>query len=277
LQYEEKVLKYKDYVVFGRLRTPYFDRMPKQYIENEACFIFVNKGEVSARMPEVYFNLDKNTGLLAKCMNYFFETNKSQKSRSDGIEVMAILLYPSLVKEIFEFEFSQTNFKLGEANQVGVDQLLSNYRESLKILFDNPELADENMIKTKLQEFIILISKSKNAPSHYDFLSALFSPLDIEFKSVIQNNLYADLSLDELASLTHTSLSSFKRKFQESFGDSPKKYLSRKKIEKAATMLKSTESRISDIAYDVGFESIVTFNRNFQNVYQKSPSEYRVN
>ncbi len=108
------------------------------------------------------------------------------------------------------------------------------------------------------------------------FLSALFKPLDIGFKTTIQHNIYSNLSLDELARLSHLSTSSFKRKFKEVFKASPKKYISQKKIEKAAALLKTGRLRISDIAYDVGFDSIATFNRNFTAIYGKSPSEYRV-
>jgi len=49
-----------------------------------------------------------------------------------------------------------------------------------------------------------------------------------------------------------------------------------KKVEKAAVLLKKDSSRVSDIAYDVGFDSLATFNRNFTASYGKSPSEYRL-
>ena len=120
------------------------------------------------------------------------------------------------------------------------------------------------------------MAKSQDAPSQLDFLAALFKPLDIEFKSTIQHNLYANLSIDELARLCHLSTSSFKRKFKEAFDASPKKYISQKKVEKAAALLKSDRSRVSDIAYDVGFDSLATFNRNFTATYGLSPSEYRL-
>jgi len=132
------------------------------------------------------------------------------------------------------------------------------------------------MIETKLKEFVLLMTKSQNAPSQLDFLAALFKPLDIEFKSTIQHNIYANLSLDELARLCHLSTSSFKRKFTNVFNASPKKYIAQKKIEKAATLLKTESLRISDIAYDVEFDSLATFNRNFAATYGKSPTAYRL-
>ena len=277
MEYQEKYIKYKDRIVFGKQSMPYFDRIPKEYFEDEACFVFVNEGEVSVRSQTNYMDLNKKQAILAKCLNYFFETNEKQKESSDGVEVIAVILHPSQVEELFEFDLSESAYTMDyNIKQVEVDRLLANYKESISILLDNPELADEKMIHTKLKEFILLMSKSQGAPSQLDFLSALFKPLDIEFKSTIQHNLYADLSLDELARLCHLSTSSFKRKFTETFKSSPRKYISQKKIEKAAVLLKKEGSRVSDIAYDVGFDSLATFNRNFTSFYGKSPTEYRL-
>jgi AraC family transcriptional regulator, exoenzyme S synthesis regulatory protein ExsA len=256
---------------------PYFDRMPKEYVENEACFVFVNQGEVSIRSQDDYLNLNKDQGVLAKCMNYFFETNDEQKKSSDEVEVIGVILYPGLVKEIFEFDLTSSEFTLDfNIKQVEVDRLLANFKESISILIDNPELADDNIVKTKLREFVLLMSKSQNAPSQIDFLSALFKPINVEFKTTIQHNLYANLSIDELAALCHLSTSSFKRKFKETFDDSPKKYIAKKKVEKAADLLMDKNLRVSDVAYDVGFDSLATFNRNFSSIYGKSPSEFRL-
>ena len=256
---------------------PYFDRISKEYAADEACFVFVNEGEFSVRSQTDYMNLTKTHGVLAKCLNYFFETNDAQKKNGDGVEVIAVIIHPSMVQELFEFDLSASNYSLGyNIKQIEVNRLLKNFKEGINILLDNPELADESIIKTKLKEFILLITKSQDIPSQLDFLSALFKPIDIEFKSVIQHNLYANLSLDELAALCHLSTSSFKRRFKEIFNDSPGKYIAKKKVEKAADLLKSGKNRVSEIAYDVGFDSVATFNRNFSNLYGKSPSDFRL-
>jgi hypothetical protein len=224
MKYEEKYIKYKGHIVFGKQSMPYFDRMPKDYFKDEACFVFVNEGEVSVRSQIDYMDLDKNHAVLAKCLNYYFETNDKQKESSDGIEVLAVILHPSIMEELFEFDLSQSDYSINyNIKQIEVDRLLVNFKESISILLDNPELASENIIQTKLKEFVFLITKSQNAPSQLDFLAALFKPLDVEFKTTIQHNLYANLSVDELAKLSHLSLSSFKRKFKEVFNASPKK------------------------------------------------------
>ena len=278
MEVQEKIITYKDRIVFIKLSMPFFDRTLKQYAEDEACFMFVNKGEVGVRTPDDYLKLNKDTAMIAKCLNYFFEPSDNQEICKEGIESIGIFLYPSLVKDLFDLDHTVSRHRSDyNVKQVQVDMLLNNFKQSIDILLENPELVDDGIIKTKLKEFIQLIYKSGNAPSQLDFLTSLFHPHEIEFKSVIQKNLYANLSLDELATLAHLSISSFKRKFKETFDEPPKKYIIRKKLEKAAELLRAGNDRISDIAYDVGFESVATFNRNFASIYGKSPSDYRVN
>lgn len=40
-----KVIEYKGRVVFQKVQVPSFNQLPKEYFENEACFIFINQGE----------------------------------------------------------------------------------------------------------------------------------------------------------------------------------------------------------------------------------------
>ncbi|MBB3699959.1 helix-turn-helix domain-containing protein [Flammeovirga yaeyamensis] len=273
----DQAITYKGKVVFMKLSMPSFSRTLKSYVEDEACFMFLNKGEVNVRTQDDYLKLNQNVGMLAKCLNYFFEPSQNKDACNDGIEAIGIFLYPSLVKELFEFDLSTSQHQVNyNVKQVQIDKMLNVYKESINILLENPELADESIVETKLKEFVLLASKSEGAPSQLDFLSALFKPNEVEFKTTIQQNLFANLSLDELALLCHLSLSSFKRKFIEVYGESPKKYINRKKIEKAAQLLQSPESRISDVAFDVGFDSLATFNRNFTQVFGQSPSKYRL-
>ena len=278
MEFEERIITYKDRIVFIKLSMPFFNRTLKQYVEEEACFMFVNKGEVNVRTPDEYLRLNKSNAMIAKCLNYFFEPSDDENSCKDGIESIGIFLYPSLVKDLFELDVTTSKHSVDyNVKQVQVDMLLDNYQKSIDILLENPELVDDAMIKTKLKEFVQLITKSQNAPSQLDFLAALFKPNEVEFKTIIHQNLYANLSLEELATLAHLSISSFKRKFKETFNESPKKYITRKKVERAAELLRSGNDRVSDIAYDVGFESVATFNRNFTSEYGKSPSDYRLN
>ena len=274
---EQKILTYKGQIVFEKIRMSYFKRMPKFFQDNEACFMFINEGEFSIRTSSEFLSFKEGKGLLAKCFDYFFETNKKQRTSSDFLEAIGVLIYPSMVEELFHFSLSNSKHTVDyNVKQIQIDGLLNSFKESINILLDNPDLADEEMIKTKLKEFILLISKTQNAPSHLDFLSAMFKKSSSEFIGAINNNLYSNLSIDELAHLCGMSLSTFKRKFKESFKESPKKYIAKKKLLKASKMLRLENSRVSDVAYDCGYESISTFNHSFKTYFGKSPSEYRL-
>ncbi|MFK7776445.1 MAG: helix-turn-helix domain-containing protein, partial [Saprospiraceae bacterium] len=94
--------------------------------------------------------------------------------------------------------------------------------------------------------------------------------------TTINNNLYSNLSVEEFAKLCAMSVSTFKRKFKELYSESPKKYFSKMKMKRASQLLLINENRISDIAYECGFDSLATFNRIFKKHFGQSPSEYRL-
>ncbi|MCF8277627.1 MAG: helix-turn-helix transcriptional regulator [Flavobacteriales bacterium] len=277
MEVSERFLMYKGLPVFGRVTKPNFNREAKEYATEEACFIFVNEGRLSIRAQDQLLEIDQQQGLLAKCINFFYEVSRKQRQLGDGVDVIGVLLHPSIMEELFEADFSLPAFRVNfNLKQVQIDALLDAFRQSIAILIDNPELADEAMLRNKLKEFVLLLAKRSNAPSSIDFLAAMFKPNHVEFKTVVQSNLYSSLSVDELAKLCHMSTSSFKRKFKEVYGESPKTYIALKKIEKASNLLQIKSNRVSDVAYDVGFETVSTFNRSFKSVVGKSPTEYRL-
>lgn len=272
-----KTIEYKGRVVFQKIRVPSFTRLPKIYYENEACFIFINEGKFQVRGQTEQLLLDKEHALLAKCLNYFFESRKRSPDEQDNVEVIGLLFYPELVQDLFDLNIRDSKHTVDyNLKRIEVNQLLSHYRESVGILLDHPELADEHLIKNKLREFVILMAKTVSAPSELDFLASMFKPEFAKFEEVIQHNLYAGLDLNEFASLCHMSLSTFKRKFREVYKESPARYITQMKIKKATESLLHTDLRISDIAYDLGYDSLTTFNRAFKDQTGKSPSEYRM-
>ena len=234
----QKTLKYKDRIVFEKLELASFKRIPKLFQENEACFLFLTKGEFSVRTPTNFIPFKRGTGLLAKCFDYFFEASDKQREINPSIEAIGVLLYPSLVEELFQFDVKDSPYTVDyNVKSVQVDGLLNSFMESINILLDNPDLADETLIKTKVKEFVLLISKTQGISSHLDFLSAIFKKNKTQFTETINNNLYANLTIAELAHLCGMSLSSFKRKFKEEFKESPKKYIGHLKLKKAEKLL----------------------------------------
>lgn len=80
---------------------------------------------------------------------------------------------------------------------------------------------------------------------------------------------------DALASAIGLSRSAFAERFTRAVGEPPMRYLSRCKLEQAATLLKESSLPVSRIAFDIGYESEAAFNRAFRRAYGAPPATWR--
>jgi len=87
---------------------------------------------------------------------------------------------------------------------------------------------------------------------------------------------YAE-SLDvlALARIADTSPAHFSRTFKDTFGETPHRYLQRRRVERAMYLLRGTDRDVTDICMDVGFSSLGTFSRTFREIVGESPTEFR--
>ena len=83
------------------------------------------------------------------------------------------------------------------------------------------------------------------------------------------------LDVPALARIAHTSESHFNRTFKATFGETPHRYLQRRRIERAMVLLRQTDRSITEICLDVGFNSLGTFSRTFKEIVGESPREFR--
>ena len=100
-------------------------------------------------------------------------------------------------------------------------------------------------------------------------------PVITRAKEYIQQNQAEDLSLGQVAKAVNTSTFYFCKLFKKVTGLNFTDYVSRVRIEKAKNLLLNPNLRISEIAYEVGFQSLTHFNRVFKKITGQSPTEYR--
>ena len=86
-----------------------------------------------------------------------------------------------------------------------------------------------------------------------------------------------ELDITRLAGIAHVSEKHFIRTFRTAFGETPHRYLQRRRVERAMFLLRATEDSVTRISLDVGFASLGTFSRTFRDIVGESPSEYRRN
>jgi AraC-like DNA-binding protein/ligand-binding sensor protein len=100
-------------------------------------------------------------------------------------------------------------------------------------------------------------------------------PVITRAKEYIQQNQTEDISLGQVAKAVHTSTFYFCKLFKKATGTNFTEYVSRVRIEKAKNLLLNPNLRVSEIAYEVGFQSLTHFNRVFKKFIGQSPTEYR--
>jgi AraC-like DNA-binding protein/ligand-binding sensor protein len=100
-------------------------------------------------------------------------------------------------------------------------------------------------------------------------------PNIVRAKQYIQEHQANDLSLGEVARAVNTSTYYFCKMFKKATGLNFTDYLSRVRIEKAKNLLINPNLRVSEIAYEVGFQSLTHFNRVFRKMVGHCPTEYR--
>lgn len=153
------------------------------------------------------------------------------------------------------------------------DAYLKNFVESLIQINTLSGNFKTRFLQTKAEELLFYLVHQNGA----GFLSQFISkPNDYSshFTSVIENNIHNHLSIDELAFLCNTSVSSFKRKFTKTYHQSPIKWFQEKRLEHAAFLLEYKKHRPSDIYEEVGYESLSSFIQAYRKKFGTTPKQH---
>jgi AraC-like DNA-binding protein len=100
-------------------------------------------------------------------------------------------------------------------------------------------------------------------------------PLVLRAREYIDKHRTEELSLADVAKASGASVFHFCKLFHKATGLKFTDYVARVRLEDARTRLLNPNLRISEIAYDVGFQSLTQFNRTFKRVFGQSPSGFR--
>ncbi|SDQ09659.1 transcriptional regulator, AraC family [Chryseobacterium soldanellicola] len=275
---------YKKYDLYGKtliqkivLKSPFTFDFP---VTEQACFLYVLEGDFEYQIDEQEINIPTNYSLFLNCINSGKQIRNSRLK--DSCELVIVTFYPDILKKIYERELPsllQAPKKIisnTSSEIISNDFLIQKYIDGLLFYFKNPSLVNEDILILKLKEIILLLSQTQNAETIQEILSQLFSPKSYIFKQTIESQLFSQVTIEELASQNNLSVSSFKREFAKLYNDTPANYIKTKKLEKAAELLSVSDKRITEIAFDCGFNDLANFTKSFSNKYQITPTNYRL-
>lgn len=199
--------------------------------------------------------------------------NKSS-DESDEFQYQAIFFF---LKDEFVTDFlKMSNTKLTTSNEplpikvMPVKARLMRFFESLLPYFNEPDQIEEGLVRLKMLELMFDLS-------HLDktFLTQVLQLRNQPVKDlsyVLEANYTNQLSVNDLASLSGRSLSTFKREFQQIYNTSPAQWIREKRLSKAKELLTTTNMSVTDVCFTTGFENIAHFSRAFKTFFGTSPS-----
>jgi AraC-like DNA-binding protein len=94
-------------------------------------------------------------------------------------------------------------------------------------------------------------------------------------RDAIDRDYAQPLDIPALARVALVSEAHFVRTFRATFGETPHRYLQRRRVERAMALLRNTDRSVTDICWAVGFSSLGTFSRTFSDIVGRSPSAFR--
>lgn len=100
-------------------------------------------------------------------------------------------------------------------------------------------------------------------------------PVITKARQFIREHHKEELSLGQVAAAVHTSVFYFCKLFRKTTGTTFTEFVSRTRVEAAKNLLLNPNLRVSEIAYEVGFQSLTHFNRVFKKIIGESPTDYR--
>lgn len=103
----------------------------------------------------------------------------------------------------------------------------------------------------------------------------LTNRLMLRARDAMDRDYRNELDVPALARISYVSQKHFIRTFKATFGETPHRYLQRRRVERAMYLLRTTTDSITDICMGVGFSSLGTFSRTFTEIVGETPTQYR--
>ena len=154
------------------------------------------------------------------------------------------------------------------------DEFINNYINSVLLLLKSPSKFSDKFKQIKLEELLLYLLYTD--PGKLQSLSVIAKDNeDMQFRKAAESHVTSPISVEELAFLCNTSVSTFKRKFFRIYGTSPQKWLTQQKMRIAANLLKHPHERPGSVYEKIGYENQSSFILAFKKQYGMTPREYQ--
>ncbi|WP_130736212.1 AraC family transcriptional regulator [Flavobacterium sp. J27] len=269
-------------------------RVPEVYVHSFSSDAYSDKSKVQLNAnlisfltegsKELYYENDSQIVtnkdfVIAKSGNCLMSENLSEDKKYTSLLFFFSNNFVTHFKEKYQIEnrVKQNNSEMeSKFKIISYDTFISNFVYSLQQLIQSEITLTEDFLILKLEE-ILLYLVQKNGEETITFLDHhTLQKHHVRLKNIVEKNIFSKLTLEELAFLSHMSLSTFKREFYKIYTTSPSKWIQEKRLEKSAQMLLNDRERPIDVYASIGYESLSSFTQSFKHKYGITPKQYQL-
>ena len=241
-----------------------------ELVITEHFFMYLLKGSMVAYNGDKHYQLKIGDCCVAR-KNHLLRYNKQQQD-GDFKKIVIVLDEPFLKKFLEKHPLQMGIVEEEDSIRfIEDDKLLNSFIHSLEPYYKGEAQIEEAFADLKREELLLILLQKD--PSLASVFFNFGPPQKIDIKAFMSRNFRFNVSLERFAFLTGRSLSGFKRDFQQTFNDTPGRWLTRKRLEEAYFLIHQESQKPNDIYLNLGFEDLSHFSFAFKKHFGHSPSE----
>jgi AraC-like DNA-binding protein len=155
--------------------------------------------------------------------------------------------------------------------RIKISPLFKSSLDSIFPYFLHETSCSKELLKLKFSEIFLHILDSDEHGHLLSFLRNIYSDRRRDLMLLMEENFTKPLTVEEFAKLSGRSLTNFKQEFQKIYNQSPKRWVTRKRLDRAYSLLSTAEKNVSEICFEVGYENFSYFTQLFKQNFGITP------
>ncbi|MBW2961242.1 helix-turn-helix domain-containing protein [Mesonia aestuariivivens] len=233
-------------------------------------FSFLQIGRKQVHFAETAIDVNKNQSILTTKGNCLW----TELIDTGKIYYCKLLFFSEQILKKFleKHSFSIKQQKRSPYYIIENDDYITAFINSLSAIGNEALMKNEELLFVKFEEILLYLSQ-KYGDSFKSYLHSLIYKENSHFREIIEQHLYSNLKIEEIAFLCNMSVSTFKRHFKNEYAESPGKWFHNKRLEKAKILIEQERVKASDVYLEIGYKNLSNFSTAFKNKFGISPKE----
>ncbi len=246
----------------------------QQILLTSNTFSFLQEGIKELYSDNSSYSIDNNNFLLMSSGHCLMTEKLSEKMKY--YNSILVFFTDKIISEFIQKYKLNTNSShpVYSSYCFTYDDFSSNFVKSIYDISKYSTQYKQELLNIKLEELMLYLV-SKNGTDFLHALTIKNNDHSKNFLSTIESNKLNRLTLKELAFLTNTSISTFKREFEKQYNCAPSTWFRDQRLDHAAHLLINKSKRPSDIYHEIGYDTLSSFIQAFRNKFGVTPKQYQ--